>query len=350
MHKKKILFLYTELAGYTVACLDELNKCDVEVFLINWAVNKEAPFQFKLNAIHQSFRDEYSNDEDLIRYCKSINPDILLVSGWLDKGYLKVAKLFFKKIPTVLTMDNNWIGSLKQYMATWVSQFYLLNKFSHVWVPGSKQKEFAKKLGYSEDKIMTGFYSCNRTLFYNYYKKNKQLKTQKFPKVFLFVGRYIKSKGIFNLWNAFVEINSKHDNEWELWCVGTGEEWNNKINHPRIKHFGFVQPDKFEEIIQKSGVYVMPSEFEPWGVSLHEFVSAGYPVIVSDQVGSSEVFVKKGKNGSIINLRSKVSLKEEMNNFMKMNDKDLLLMSEESVSLSEKISPEIWVEKLISLL
>ena len=58
----------------------------------------------------------------------------------------------------------------------------------------------------------------------------------------------------------------------------------------------------------------------------------------------------KGKNGSIINLRSKVSLKEEMNNFMKMNDKDLLLMSEESVSLSEKISPEIWVEKLISLL
>ena len=79
-------------------------------------------------------------------------------------------------------MDNNWIGSLKQYMATWVSQFYLLNKFSYVWVPGSKQKEFAKKLGYSEDKIMTGFYSCNRTLFYNYYKKNKQLKTQKFPK------------------------------------------------------------------------------------------------------------------------------------------------------------------------
>jgi hypothetical protein len=35
---------------------------------------------------------------------------------------------------------------------------------------------------------------------------------------------------------------------------------------------------------------------------------------------------------------------------MKMNKKELLLMSEESVSLSEKITPRFWAEKLISLL
>ena len=94
----------------------------------------------------------------------------------------------------------------------------------------------------------------------------------------------------------------------------------------------------------------MPSEFEPWGVSLHEFVSAGFPIIVSDKVGSSEIFAKEGKNGFIVNLRSKESIKEGLRKFMKMNKKELLLMSEESVSLSEKITPKIWANKLISLL
>ena len=36
--------------------------------------------------------------------------------------------------------------------------------------------------------------------------------------------------------------------------------------------------------------------------------------------------------------------------FMKMNQKELLLMSQESVSLSEIITPKIWVKKLTSLL
>ena len=96
--------------------------------------------------------------------------------------------------------------------------------------------------------------------------------------------------------------------------------------------------------------WILPSEFEPWGVSLHEFVSAGYPVLVTDEVGSSEVFVKDGVNGYVIKAGSKHSIKEGMKKFMKMNKKELLLMSEESVSLSEKITPKIWANKLISLL
>ncbi len=348
--KKRILFLYTEIAGYTLACLNELIKSEVEIYLIRWGVNKEAPFQFKFNTINESTRDQYRNDVELIKYCKEINPDIILVSGWMDKGYLKVARNFYDKIPTILTMDNNWKGSLKQIILTWVSSFYIRNKFSHIWVPGNNQKIFANKLGYSDDKVMTGFYSCNRELFHTYYKNNKDIKSKNFPKVFLFVGRYIKAKGISNLWNAFIELDAENENDWELWCIGTGEEWKNKVNHPKIKHFGFVQPENFEEIIQKTSVYILPSEFEPWGVSLHEFVSAGFAVIVSDKVGASEIFAKEGKNGYVVKAGSKESIKEGMKKFMKMNKKELLLMGEESVSLSKKITPEIWVSKLISLL
>ena len=48
MHR--IVFLYTELAGYFLACINELTKRDdVEVHIFRWPVNKEAPFNFNFN-------------------------------------------------------------------------------------------------------------------------------------------------------------------------------------------------------------------------------------------------------------------------------------------------------------
>lgn len=349
VNNKRILFLYSEIAGYTIACFNELKKLNVEIFLIRWSVKDEAPFQFNLEGVNESVRDEYSNDDKLINYCNEINPDLLIISGWMDSGYMKVAKVFSNNIPVVLTMDNCWKGSIRQQFSRIMSPFFILNKFSHIWVPGEKQKIFAKKLGFSDDNILTGLYSCDRELYSKYFKKSREIKNKKFPKVFLYVGRYIQSKGLYNLWNAFIELDSQHENEWELWCVGTGDEWKNRICHSKIKHFGFVQPDGFLEIIKQSGVYVLPSEFEPWGVSLHEFVTAGFPVIVSENVGSSELFVKNGVNGFVVKSGSVAEIKKAMMKFIKMNQKELLLMSQESVSLSEIITPRIWVKKLTSL-
>ena len=64
-----------------------------------------------------------------MKYCKEIKPDIILVSGWLDNGYLKVARYFYGKIPTILTMDNIWKGSLRQVFNMDQSIFHE-NKFS----------------------------------------------------------------------------------------------------------------------------------------------------------------------------------------------------------------------------
>ena len=79
--KKRILILYTEIAGYTLACINELRKYEVEIYLIRWEVNKEAPFQFNFIDINETIRGHYSNDIELMKYCKEIKPDIILVSG-----------------------------------------------------------------------------------------------------------------------------------------------------------------------------------------------------------------------------------------------------------------------------
>ena len=49
--KNRILILYTELSIYTVNCLNyySQNNTDVEIHIIHWSINQEAPFVFNLD-------------------------------------------------------------------------------------------------------------------------------------------------------------------------------------------------------------------------------------------------------------------------------------------------------------
>jgi len=152
------------------------------------------------------------------------------------------------------------------------------------------------------------------------------------------------------MWNAFIELQKEHPNDWELWCIGTGDEFDNKIEHDKIKHFGFVQPENFLEYIEKTGVYILPSHIEPWGVSLHEYAAAGFPVICSNKVGSSEKFIQEGKNGYVFPARDIEAIKEAFRKVIDSSENDLLDMQKKSIELSLLITPEKWAYTLMKLL
>ena len=82
-------------------------------------------------------------------------------------------------------------------------------------MPGKRQRQFAKKLGYKSSEISEGFYSADVDLFSSYFEKAKESKSSNFPKRFIYVGRYVKHKGIFDMWNAFIELQKEHPNDWE---------------------------------------------------------------------------------------------------------------------------------------
>jgi len=349
--KKRALILYTEIAGYTITCINKTIDLypDVEFYVVRWPVNKEAPFKFELNSAYIYERNDFTN-EQLLELANTINPDLIISSGWMDKGYVNVCKHYKGKVKTVLALDNHWFGNARQKIATLLSSFIVKNKFSHVWVPGKPQRQFAKKLGYKSSEISEGFYSADVDLFSSYFEKAKESKISNFPKRFIYVGRYVKHKGIFDMWNAFIELQKEHPNDWELWCIGTGDEFENKIEHDKIKHFGFVQPENFLEYIEKTGVYILPSHIEPWGVSLHEYAAAGFPVICSNKVGSSEKFIQEGKNGYVFPARDIEAIKDSFRKVIDSSENELLEMQKKSIELSLLTTPAKWANTLIKLL
>jgi glycosyltransferase involved in cell wall biosynthesis len=340
----KVLFLYTEIADYFLACCRELVNAEADVHVVCWPVNPEAPFQFKEIPGVRLYNRKAYDAAALERLAAEIEPAVIVCSGWIDKGYLKLCRQFKNSVPTVLIMDNQWRGSFKQHIACLASPFYLMSKFSHCWVPGRPQYRYARKLGFSTEKIMTGFYSADTTLFNELYEVSKREKENDFPRRFIYVGRYHVFKGIKDLWKAFVELQDESPNEWELWCLGTGDV--KPLSHPKIRHFGFVQPSAIGNFIKDTGVFVLPSHKEPWGVAVHEFAAAGFPFVCSDRVGAADQFVEEGLNGYIYGAGNVDELKHVLRKVMSKNDQELKEMGRRSHELAQAITPTKWAATL----
>lgn len=351
MEKRKIVFLYTELATYFLACVDKLSLLhNVDVHIVRWPVNAEAPFRFTFSNDRFRIYDRQNYTEtSLSELIRGIDPDLIYCSGWTDKAYLSVCKEYKKKgIPTIVGLDNQWKGSIKQQLASVISPFKILNRFSHCWVPGILQQKFASKLGFKDSTILTGFYSCDLEVFLMEYEANRENKKKDFPKRFIYAGRYYEFKGIKDLWTAFIELQKEEPNEWELWCLGTGDI--EPVQHEKIKHFGFVQPNDLPKILKETGVFILPSHFEPWGVVVHEFAASGFPLIVSDAVGARFTFVENQINGYIYKAGDVNSLKNVLKRMMSKSEADLWQMGERSVTKANLISPEIWSDTLMKIL
>jgi glycosyltransferase involved in cell wall biosynthesis len=342
----KVLFLYTELADYFLHCCSHLSE-KAEVHIVRWPVNKEAPFQFSFSDRIRIYDKNKFSFEELRSLIEKINPGIIICSGWIDKDYLKLVKPWFKRIPTVLTCDTHWKGTLKQRIATLLSPFFLLNRFSHAWVPGQAQFRYSEKLGFKMENIRTGFYCCDLEKFNAIFSSSFAEKKKNFPKRFIYAGRYYDFKGITDLWQAFIELENESTSGWELWCLGTGSI--KPVSHPRIKHFGFVQPKDIAPILAQSGVFVLPSRFEPWAVVVQEFAAAGFPILLSREVGAAEAFLEADKNGYLFDKENMAQIKNSLKKIISLEIDELVKMGERSHGLAQKINPAQWVNTITGI-
>lgn len=342
----RLLVLYEELAGYFVNCLNALAQTqNAQLLVVAKQVNAVAPFEFK--GLHPSitllFREQLTQEE-LARRCLDFSPDMVYLGGWAFKPYLRLIKQLARP-KTVIGFDNQYTGSLKQRLGSLYFRFSLKPHVRFAFVPGPRQVRFAEALGFKAGDVATGAYCCDLGLFDKFRAGFAEKKAVSFPKRFLFVGRYAPEKGIALLWQCFTELQQESPNDWELWCAGKGDLAPQV--HPKIRHLGFVQPEDLGPIIEQTGVFVLPSRFEPWGVVLQEFAAAGFPLLSTERVGATDTFLANGKNGLLIESDNKSQLKNALHEFMHMNDKTLNLMAENSAAIAHRITPQIWVENLM---
>lgn len=343
---KKILILYSRLSDYILNSFDHFTcEYEHELHIVKKEIDpEEAPFYFDLRFKNCHFFNESDfNEYSLLEFTKKLRPNLIICSGWANKKYNFLVRSMHKTIDCVLVMDNQWNGTIRQYLGLLYIRNYLVPRFKKIWVPGKLQMMYAMKLGFKEEQIHLGFYVANKNIFYH--EKGDATINNKF----VFVGRYSPEKGIENLINAFLEASETKVTNWELHCIGTGNLKGKLPKHPKIKHLGFLQPEELKSYSKERGVFVLPSHFEPWGLVVQEFALAGCPLIVSDKVGSGAQFVTE-ENGIIFRAGDKKALVKALLKFMDLTKSELEQMSKISIKKGLKINNDDWSNTLLNLL
>ncbi|WP_299436920.1 glycosyltransferase family 4 protein [uncultured Aquimarina sp.] len=152
-------------------------------------------------------------------------------------------------------------------------------------------------------------------------KLREELKIDENDFVFVFVGRFVKDKGVNELITSFKKLNDEHKNT-KLLLVGTYEreldpllpETENEIdNNPNIISVGWqhdVRP-----FFAISNALTFPSYREGFPNVVMQSGSMGLPSIVTDINGCNEI-VSEEVNGVIIPVKSSEALYDAMKKFI----------------------------------
>ncbi len=345
----RIAILWTALSGYLNACLRELaGRPDVQLMVSHQVTGNDAPFaESHFNWIEN--RLVWKNPEDLsdlIRMLDAFHPDIVVFSGWHIPAYRRAARSFRGKAWRVMTMDNCWLGTLKQRMAVVAAPIFPRPLADAVWLCGERQAVFARKLGFEQSAILTGVYSCDNGAF-NTVREERHAQGRKLDKNFLFIGRLVPVKGIKVLAEAYSAYRSRVPSPWPLICCGTGPMQNLMEGRPGVVLKGFVQPSQLPAVMASAGCLVLPSEFEPWAVVVHEATAAGIPVLASNRVGSAIHLVQPGLNGYLFDCHDARGLARLMQRMTEISEHQREQMSEGSYLLSHQYSPARWADTLL---
>ena len=350
MKKKTVLFLYAEVMGYTLSTIQSIASQGFEVYLVHWDKQKLTPYKvIKPSNIKIINRSEI-NLSQLLSLTKKISPEITYISGWQDKEYMKVAKWLRKNNSKVVVgFDDQWTGRIKQRIASILGLFrFFSSYYSHAWVSGPPQFEYARRLGFKKNEIIFDLLSADLDLFHSAFDSSLKAKNKKYPHSFIFIGRFEKIKGVDILLLAW-KLIEKDRRDWSLKFVGNGS-LKSLINETKdVSATEFLQPENLIKIVNSSGCLILPSLYEPWGLVIHEFAAAGLPLISSDTVGANASFLIPGLNGYEFKNNNVEDLAAALLKIINSSDSELIEFSMQSHNLSYRVSSETSARNFLSI-
>jgi len=346
LNTRRIAVLFSRLSGYMAACLKALkHEYGVKLLVYRWRPSSNAPFEERhfesIDALHTK-QDE--TNAELAETVHRFAPHGILMAGWMDRDYLQVARQIRRDgVPVVAGCDTQWSGSLRQRVGQLTAPWYLHSAVDVLWVAGERQRQLAHRLGFRGRRCWSGYYACDWQRF----AEGGINRSKEEDPAFLFVGRYVKEKGVDTLVRAYRRYRAEVDTPWPLVCVGAGELQPLLTGQEGIINKGFIQPDRLPALMCEASVFVLPSQQEPWGVVLQEAAASGLPLICSDACGAAVHLLQDGYNGFTIGTDDVQHLSECLQRMSAMGQANRADMGRRSYELSKQYTPQRWARTLV---
>ena len=264
----------------------------------------------------------------------SFTPKAGLINAFTSIGQRKKTYHYFT--------GQRWASfkKTKKYFFKLIDKFIIYCSYK-VFCDSKSQSEFiSKELNFTKT-ILIGKGSISGVNIKSFnLSKSKSLKTIKNPnfeipkklqnilkdsergklKLFLFVGRINKDKGILELLNGFKSHNKKFKNSFLLF-IGPNEL--NKKDYEQLKkstnclHIGFTY--QVNLFLSFAYCLILPSYREGFGSVIIEAAACKVPIIASNIPGPKD-FIDHMKNGYLINPKSSIEIEKALDFYYKNED------------------------------
>ncbi len=341
----KLLFLAHEISGYFLACLRELiEHHDASVLLVRRPVSEGFPICLSRIPGLRSlvFSDSI---EPILLEIEQFKPDIVLACGWMHREYLQISKMQRTRVPVICALDNWWLGTGRQRIGAVLARNRMHRCFSHAWVPGTRQYEFARRIGFRHESVLTGLYTADVPHF----AAGTSEDPLRFPKVLAFVGRLVPYKNPHILYEIFHSLSDEERNGWNLVLCGNGPLSSVLADTPICRQLGFAQPTQLPEILGSVGACILPSDGENWGVAVHEFAAAGRPILSTEQCAAADSFVLHHGNGFRFDCHDRQAFRSAIIGICQTSAEKRVQMGLLSQALAARNTPQIWAAQIRSL-
>lgn len=243
-----------------------------------------------------------------------LQPSAIIITGWHSKLLLQTLFAARRlKIKTIVRGDSN-----AQRQRSWPVRLIhrlLLTNYDGFLAVGKSNAQFFRNNGVADKKIFDAPYFVENDRFIEQgltpsddlealkpkALNSETLNTKEF--CFLYVGKLIEVKNLFEMLDAFAIVYAMHSNI-RLLVVGDGELRSQleakatKLKLP-VSFIGFVNQSKLPLTYSLGDCLVLASDYETWGLVVNEAMACGLPAIVSDRVGCHEDLVIDGETGFV---------------------------------------------------
>ena len=343
----RVCVLWTSLTGYVNSCLRLLALDGNDIFVASAIPSSPAPYeiaQFEwMRNLH--YIDLRGENEGLVEALKDFRPEVIVICGWRVPSYRRIARVFAGRAVRVMTMDNQWHGTARQRVGCALSGLFVQPLCDYIFVAGERQAELARRLGFSQDRIRYGVYSCDVAEF----TKPTPETLQSEAPAFLYFGRLVSDKGIDTLVEAYTLYRQSGSEPWPLRVAGTGPLSVLLEDRPGVDLLGFIQPHHLPSTLWSATCALFPSRVEPWGVALHEAAAAGLPLIATHVCGAAVHMVQDSLNGYLVDPDDPWQLARAMVRIQRQSCRARSEMGRLSRLLAMQYTPERWARTLTEL-
>jgi glycosyltransferase involved in cell wall biosynthesis len=269
------------------------------------------------------------------------NWNVIFVAGW----HIKPLRKFLRQRSDVIRImytDTQNKNSFKYFVYSKLMRAARRFYFDGALVPGIRQIEFVRRLGFSSEISSVGGISYDDSVF-----KRDLVKSVERNGPFLFVGRVSTEKNIHNLCLAYNLYRQASTNPRDLEIIGPIGNYS-PVSNEGVRILGYRDSIAIATSLNSCKAFLFPSIREPFGISLLEAGACGSPMLTSPYVGAGDYLITEN-TGFIVDPEDVTEICNKLLEFDEWSPAKIQRASETSESMSLYFSPRNWTTRFEDL-